>query len=147
MTKLSKSDRTVLNKSLKRDGLNTEDLAQLCQNISSLVKDIALICCKSQVWVVRKNPNIYFWVAIRNVFYVRKNTPGTKEIVGIYVGDRSRQGAEGLWQSLPHIYRQCAVCCLGLPPFEWLLQIHDRRQRSFSLTKSFQPTTFCNTTY
>ena len=34
----------------------------------------------------------------------------TKEIVGIYVGARSRQGAEGLWQSLPPMYRQCAVC-------------------------------------
>ncbi len=33
-----------------------------------------------------------------------------KEIVGIYVGARSRKGAEGLWQSLPPIYRQCAVC-------------------------------------
>ncbi len=34
----------------------------------------------------------------------------TKEIVGVYVGARSRQGTEGLWQSLPSIYRQCAVC-------------------------------------
>lgn len=34
----------------------------------------------------------------------------TKEIVGVYVGERSRNGAEGLWQSLPPIYRQCAVC-------------------------------------
>ncbi len=34
----------------------------------------------------------------------------TKEIVGVYVGERSRNGAEGLWQSLPPLYRQCAVC-------------------------------------
>lgn len=34
----------------------------------------------------------------------------TKEIVGVYVGERSCQGAEGLWQSLPPLYRQCAVC-------------------------------------
>ena len=33
-----------------------------------------------------------------------------KEIVGVHVGKRSRSGAEGLWQSLPPIYRQCAVC-------------------------------------
>ena len=32
------------------------------------------------------------------------------EIVGCYVGERSGQGAEGLWQSLPGVYRQCAVC-------------------------------------
>jgi IS1 family transposase len=34
----------------------------------------------------------------------------TKEIVGIYVGNRSRDGATGLWQSMPALYRQCAVC-------------------------------------
>lgn len=34
----------------------------------------------------------------------------TKEIVGVYVGERSRNGAEGLWQSLPPLYRQCAIC-------------------------------------
>ena len=34
----------------------------------------------------------------------------TKEIVGVYVGNRSCDGAEGLWQSLPALYRQCAVC-------------------------------------
>jgi IS1 family transposase len=34
----------------------------------------------------------------------------SREIVGVYVGDRNRQGARQLWQSLPRIYRQCAVC-------------------------------------
>lgn len=34
----------------------------------------------------------------------------TKEIVGFYLGDRSEEGAKGLWQSLPKVYRQCAVC-------------------------------------
>lgn len=34
----------------------------------------------------------------------------TKKIVGVYIGSRSRAGAEGLWQSLPPLYRQCAVC-------------------------------------
>ena len=34
----------------------------------------------------------------------------TKEIVGVYVGDRSQQGARGLWNSLPSVYRQSAVC-------------------------------------
>lgn len=33
----------------------------------------------------------------------------TKEIVGVHVGERSRAGAKGLWQSLPALYRQCAV--------------------------------------
>ena len=34
----------------------------------------------------------------------------TREIVGVYVGERSRSGAKGLWQSLQPVYRQCAVC-------------------------------------
>lgn len=34
----------------------------------------------------------------------------TREIIGVYIGTRSRQSARQLWQSLPPIYRQCAVC-------------------------------------
>ena len=34
----------------------------------------------------------------------------TREIVGVHVGDRSGKGAKKLWDSLPPIYRQCAVC-------------------------------------
>ena len=34
----------------------------------------------------------------------------SREIVGVYVGDRHRKGARQLWQSLPPTYRQCAVC-------------------------------------
>ncbi len=32
----------------------------------------------------------------------------TKEIVGAYIGERSIDGARGLWNSLPGVYRQCA---------------------------------------
>lgn len=31
-------------------------------------------------------------------------------LLGVSVGDRSRQGAQGLWQSLSVLYRQCAIC-------------------------------------
>ena len=34
----------------------------------------------------------------------------SREIVGAYIGSRDRSGAEGLWDSLPPVYRQCAVC-------------------------------------
>ena len=30
-------------------------------------------------------------------------------IIGCYLGDRSRQSAKKLWDSLPGVYRQCAV--------------------------------------
>ena len=34
----------------------------------------------------------------------------TREIVGVFIGDRSRQAAKQLWQSLPGVYRQGAIC-------------------------------------
>jgi IS1 family transposase len=34
----------------------------------------------------------------------------SREIVGVKVGASSRQSAKQLWQSLPAVYRQCAVC-------------------------------------
>ena len=33
----------------------------------------------------------------------------TREIVGVYIGDRDEKAARKLWHSLPPIYRQCAV--------------------------------------
>ena len=32
----------------------------------------------------------------------------TREIIGCYIGDRSRKSAQALWKSLPPSYRQCA---------------------------------------
>ena len=33
----------------------------------------------------------------------------TREIVGVYIGNRDREAARQLWLSLPGVYRQCAV--------------------------------------
>ncbi len=33
----------------------------------------------------------------------------TREIIGAFVGDRSRESAKKLWSTLPAMYRQCAV--------------------------------------
>lgn len=33
----------------------------------------------------------------------------TREVVGVHIGDRSAASAQALWQSLPPVYRQCAV--------------------------------------
>ncbi len=33
----------------------------------------------------------------------------TREIAGVYIGSRDKEGAKGLWESLPGVYRQCAV--------------------------------------
>ncbi len=37
----------------------------------------------------------------------------SREMVGVFIGDRSRQSAKQLWQSLPGIYRQCATAVLS----------------------------------
>lgn len=34
----------------------------------------------------------------------------SREIVGVYVGSRDKEGALELWKSLPAVYRQCAIC-------------------------------------
>ena len=33
----------------------------------------------------------------------------TREVIGCHIGDRSRESARALWQSLPEVYRQCAT--------------------------------------
>ncbi len=52
-------------------------------------------------FVGHKGNKQWVWLAIDVV---------TREIVGVYIGSRGIEGAEGLWRSLPPVYRQCAVC-------------------------------------
>lgn len=61
-------------------------------------------------FVSHKNNKQWIWLAL---------DVKTRENVVVYVGDlatpasqagRSRKGAKKLWQSLPSVYRQCAVC-------------------------------------
>ena len=51
-------------------------------------------------FVGNKSNKQWIWLAIDEE---------TGEIVGCFVGPRSRVGARGLWQSLPPVYRQCAI--------------------------------------
>ena len=44
----------------------------------------------------------------------------SREIVGVYVGEHSEEGARGLWDSLPRIYRQCALPTqISEMPMDW----------------------------
>ena len=47
-----------------------------------------------------KNNKQWIWLAL---------DVDTRQIVGVHVGDRSEEGARQLWNSLPSVYRQCAV--------------------------------------
>jgi len=51
-------------------------------------------------FVQNSNSKQWIWLALDR---------DTREIVGIHIGDRSREGAQALWDSLPPVYRQCAV--------------------------------------
>jgi len=51
-------------------------------------------------FVGNKQQKCWIWLAL---------DVDTREIVGLYVGNRSELGARHLWASLPPVYRQCAV--------------------------------------
>ena len=57
-------------------------------------------CDELWSFVDNKDNKYWVWLAID-----RK----TREIIGCYVGDRSRESAQKLWKSIPGVYRQCAV--------------------------------------
>jgi IS1 family transposase/transposase-like protein len=70
-------------------------------NVSSKKKGRLSIQC-DEMWsfVGDKNNKQWIWLAL---------DIDTREIVGVHIGDRSEQGARALWDSLPSVYRQCAV--------------------------------------
>jgi IS1 family transposase/transposase-like protein len=55
-----------------------------------------------ELWsfVDNKGNKQWVWLALDAV---------TREIVGCFIGDRSKSSARGLWDSMPSVYRQCAV--------------------------------------
>ncbi|MEO0803721.1 MAG: IS1 family transposase [Cyanobacteria bacterium J06642_2] len=61
---------------------------------------LTIQCDKMWSFVHDKGNKQWIWLAL---------DVGTREIVGVHVGDRSEQGARQLWKSLPAVYRQCAV--------------------------------------
>ncbi|MBE9028974.1 IS1 family transposase [filamentous cyanobacterium LEGE 11480] len=62
---------------------------------------LTIECDEMWSFVGKKDNKQWIWLAIDR---------GTREIVGVHIGDRSRQGTRALWRSLPSFYRQCAVC-------------------------------------
>jgi insertion element IS1 protein InsB len=62
---------------------------------------IEIECDEAWSFVTEKNNKQWIWLALDKK---------TREIVGCYIGERGETGAKGLWNSLPPVYRQCAVC-------------------------------------
>jgi IS1 family transposase len=77
--------------------------------VKSKKKGKLTIQCEEMWSVVRNKDNKqWIWLAI---------DASTKEIVGVYIGKREQAGAQGLWDSLPPVYRQCAVSYTDFCPF------------------------------
>ncbi len=62
---------------------------------------LTIECDEAWSFVNSKGNKQWIWLAL---------DAKTKEIVGVYIGDRSRESALKLWHSLPPVYRQCAIC-------------------------------------
>jgi insertion element IS1 protein InsB len=61
---------------------------------------LTIQCDEMLSFVGHKGNKQWIWLAL---------DVNTREIVGAYIGDRSEVGAQGLWDALPNVYRQCAV--------------------------------------
>ncbi len=70
--------------------------------ISDKPKGKLIIQC-DEMWFFVGNKDEKYWVWLTLDM-------STREIVGAHIGDRSQGGAQALWDSLPPVYRQCAVC-------------------------------------
>lgn len=62
---------------------------------------IVIQCDEAWSFVGNKENKQWIWLALN----VKR-----REIVGVNLGERGESGARGLWESLPAVYRQCAVC-------------------------------------
>ncbi len=61
---------------------------------------LTIECDEAWSFVSNKNNKQWIWLALDKE---------TREIVGVYIGDRSKESAQKFWESLPPVYRQCAV--------------------------------------
>ena len=61
---------------------------------------LTIECDELWSFVGKKGNKQWVWLAMDR---------DSREIVGVYIGDRSRESAQALWHSLPAVYRQCAV--------------------------------------
>ena len=71
---------------------------------------LTIQCDEMWSFVGNKDNKQWIWLAI---------DVSTKEIVAVYIGKRDQAGAQGSWDYLPPVYRQCAVIYTDFSPFLW----------------------------
>ncbi|KJU83359.1 transposase ImeAB' protein, partial [Candidatus Magnetobacterium bavaricum] len=62
---------------------------------------LTIQCDEMWSFVGNKENKQWIWLALDD---------DSREVVGAFVGNRDMEGAKGLWDSLPPVYRQCAIC-------------------------------------
>jgi len=62
---------------------------------------ISVQCDELHSFVAHKDNVQWVWLALDSY---------TREIVGCFIGSRDKTAAQALWESMPPVYRQCAVC-------------------------------------
>ena len=107
--------QTVKGKNLvKRDSSHNRHLRHmattLCQPIIREARtgtsnekkgQLRLECDEMWSFVGKRQKKVWIWLALEK---------DTRRVVGIAFGKRDTTGAQALWDSLPAVYRQCAVC-------------------------------------
>jgi insertion element IS1 protein InsB len=78
-----------------------EQTSQKVEVISKKMGKLTIQLDEMWSFVGNKQNKKWIWLAI---------DADTREIVGAYIGDRSRRSAKKLWLSIPAVYRQCAIC-------------------------------------
>lgn len=94
---------TGISKSWLQEYINKKyaDTPQQVVVVSKEKGRLTIQCDEMWSFVDSKENTMWIWLGIDQ---------DSREIVGCYVGSRDREGAKGLWDSLPPVYRQCAVC-------------------------------------
>ena|SRR4028118_1457652 len=79
---------------------------EICHDASKCAGDakkkgrLTIQCDELWSFVADKRHKQWVWLALDS---------NTREIVGVYIGARDEAAARQLWNSLPPVYRQCAV--------------------------------------
>lgn len=79
---------------------------EICRGTSKRPSDVqkkgslTIQCDELWSFVDNKGNKQWVWLAL---------DAGTREIVGVYIGARDEAAARKLWESLPPVYRQCAI--------------------------------------
>ena len=80
---------------------NFAEVSQSIKCTQKKTEKLTIECDEMWSFVGSKNNKQWLWLAI---------DIETKEIVAFSLGERGEKGANQLWNSLPGIYRQCAIC-------------------------------------